>query len=270
MNDLSPAFGANLPSTGKGEAFYAIGDIHGRHDLLLVMLDLIRKHAAEHCRDRDWHIIALGDLIDRGPGSAEVIETLRKLTRRKKATVLMGNHEEVMLRVIDGEPGVLGSWLRFGGDATLRSFGIEPPAGEADYHRVSREMREKISESLVDWLRRRPVSVRSGDYFFCHAGLRPGIDLGRQRRADLLWIRDEFLESDEVHGVVVVHGHSISPDVELMHNRIGIDTGAYRTGVLTAAFLSGKECHILSTEGAGRLDSTGLAGAGQDLFPNIA
>jgi serine/threonine protein phosphatase 1 len=261
VNDLSAASGANLPTTAKGDYLYAIGDIHGRHDLLLAMLDLIRDHAESHCRDRPWHIIALGDLIDRGPDSAAVIETLRRLSRRRKATILLGNHEDVMLRVIDGEPGLLGSWLRFGGGATLRSFGVAPPESEADYLRVAQEMRDKIPESVVDWLRRRPISIRSGDYFFCHAGLRPGLDLNRQRRSDLLWIRDEFLASDEAHGVVVVHGHSISPDVELRHNRIGIDTGAYRTGMLTAAFLAGKQCQILSTGQPPVAGIAALAGA---------
>lgn len=240
-----------LPSVAKGDAIYAVGDIHGRYDLLKVMTDMIGRHAAAYRPDESYHIIFLGDIIDRGPDSARVIRSLRALSGQKKATVLLGNHEDAMLRVIDGEPGMMTQWLKFGGDATLQSFGITPPEDVSDYTRATKEMREAIPENYVEWLRRRPISVRSGDYLFCHAGIRPGVELNRQKTQDMLWIRDEFLASDETHGVVVVHGHSISPDVELRHNRIGIDTGAYKTGVLTAAFLIGSTCHILSTEDPG-------------------
>lgn len=248
MNDMSTKKRGTLPSVAKGDAIYAVGDIHGRYDLLKVMTDMIDRHAAAYRPDESYHIIFLGDVIDRGPDSARVIRSLRALSKQKKATVLLGNHEDAMLRVIDGEPGMMTQWLKFGGDATLQSFGITPPVDAGDYPQTTREMREAIPEKYVDWLRRRPISVRSGDYLFCHAGIRPGVDLNRQKSRDMLWIRDEFLDSDETHGVVVVHGHSISPDVELRHNRIGIDTGAYKTGVLTAAFLIGSTCHILSTE----------------------
>lgn len=248
MNDKSKQGRGALPSVADGDAIYAIGDIHGRYDLLKLMMETIEQHAAAYRRGKPYHIIFLGDIIDRGPDSAKVIRSLRNMSGQKKATVLLGNHEDAMLRVLDGEPGMLSRWMRFGGDATLRSFGIEPPRDEGDYLRVAHDMREKIPETYVSWLRRRPVSIRSGDYLFCHAGIRPGVEINRQKMEDMLWIRDDFLDSDEAHGVVVVHGHSISPDVELRHNRIGIDTGAYRTGVLTAAFLVDTTCHILSTE----------------------
>lgn len=153
-----------------------------------------------------------------------------------------------MLRAIDGEPGVMKAWLRFGGDATLRSFGIEPPTGDFDLPSLTRAIKKAVPDHWVEWLRKRPISARSGDYFFCHAGVRPGVDLKKQTRTDLLWIRDDFLAHDDSLGVVVVHGHSITPDVELRHNRIGIDTGAYRTEMLTAVYLAGQECHVLSTE----------------------
>lgn len=248
MNDKVQKKNGSLPTAAKGDAIYAIGDIHGRYDLLKQMMETIERHAAAYRRGQDYHIIVLGDMIDRGPDSARVIRSLRSLSGQKKATVLLGNHEDAMLRTIDGEPGMLTRWMRFGGDATLQSFGITPPRDEDDYPRVMQQMRSDIPENYVNWLRRRPISVRSGDYLFCHAGIRPGVEIARQKTDDMLWIRDEFLESDEAHGVVVVHGHSISPDVELRHNRIGVDTGAYRTGILTAAFLSDTVCHILSTE----------------------
>lgn len=248
MNDMSTNRRGLLPATAKGDAIYAIGDIHGRYDLWKIMVETIERHAAVYRPDGDYHIIVLGDMIDRGPDSARVIRSLRNMSGKKKATVLIGNHEDAMLRVLDGEPGMLTQWMRFGGDATLESFGIAPPRDADDYPRVAQEMRDLIPENYVSWLRRRPISVRSGDYLFCHAGIKPGVEIAKQKSQDMLWIRDEFLESDEAHGVVVVHGHSISPDVELRHNRIGVDTGAYRTGVLTAAFLHDTTCHILSTE----------------------
>lgn len=247
MNVVSGLGSSNLPSTAKGERIYAIGDIHGRYDLMKHLIGMIEEHAAKQPGSKPAHIIILGDMIDRGPDSDKVIRSLRRRAREGNMTVLLGNHEEIMLRAIDGEPGVMKSWLRFGGAQTLQTFGIEPPADDFDQPELARKIKEAIPENWIEWLRQLPVSARSGDYFFCHAGLRPGIALNRQSRKDLLWIRDEFLDNDDTHGVVVVHGHSISPDVELRHNRIGVDTGAYRTGMLTAVYLEDRRCEILST-----------------------
>lgn len=249
MNAMNQPDLSNLPGTANGDRIYAIGDIHGRFDLLRVLLEDITAHVRTLPPARSSQIIVLGDMIDRGPESREVLEYLYRAQRRRKVTVLLGNHEEIMLRALDGEPGVMKSWLRFGGDATLRSFGIEPPSPhrEFDPNELARQLRAAMPEKWLEWLRTRPISAQSGDYFFCHAGIRPGTPINRQTRSDMLWIRDDFLASDEAHGVVVVHGHSISPDVELRHNRIGVDTGAYHTGMLTAVYLEGKTCGILST-----------------------
>ena len=247
MNVMAKPSSSNLPSTARSERIYAIGDIHGRYDLLLTLLDQIHEFEASLKPSRSTQMIFLGDMIDRGPGSASVLELLHNLSRMQKVTVLLGNHEELMLRAIDGEPGTMRAWLHLGGRATLRSFGIEPPNGVYDRAGLVRAIHEAIPKDLLSWLRSLPISARSGDYFFCHAGIRPGVALHRQRKEDLLWIRNEFLESDESHGVVIVHGHSISPDVEIRHNRFGIDTGAYRTDILTAAYLEGRKCGILST-----------------------
>lgn len=266
MNAHSNPSSSDLPSTAKNDRVYAIGDIHGRHDLLKSLLALIDDHSAAMNEKGSHHIIVLGDMIDRGPDSRAVIRTLRELGRKSEITVLLGNHEEMMLRAIDGEPGVMKAWLRFGGDATLRSFGIEPPQGDFDQPALIRAIKDAIPERWLEWLRGLPVSARSGDYFFCHAGIRPGVDLKRQDRSDLIWIRDDFLSSDEAHGVVVVHGHSITPDVELRHNRIGIDTGAYRTDMLTAAYFAGRLCHILST--GDMLESGPAQSPDQDAAPS--
>lgn len=247
MNVMSSPLQRNLPSTGGADRIYAIGDIHGRFDLLQILLEMIGEFDSTLARSKSTHLIILGDMVDRGPDSAKVLNYLHRLSSKRKVTVLMGNHEEIMLRAIDGEPGVMSSWMRFGGRATLRSFGIEPPEGAYDRTRLAREIAKAVPKDLLKWMRSLPVSARSGDYFFCHAGIRPGVEINRQSKEDMLWIRDEFLENDESHGVVIVHGHSISPDVEVKHNRIGIDTGAYRTDMLTAAYLEGQRCGIIST-----------------------
>ncbi|HEX7820752.1 MAG TPA: metallophosphoesterase family protein [Sphingobium sp.] len=247
MNAFSNPDLSNLPSTAKGERIYAIGDIHGRYDLMKSLLSMIEDHSAAQNSRKPARIIILGDMIDRGPDSDKVLRSLRHRAKKDDTTVLLGNHEEMMLRAIDGEPGVMKAWLRFGGVQTLESFGVVAPIGDFDQPELIRQIKKAIPQSWIEWLRTLPVSAKSGDYFFCHAGLRPGVALNRQSRTDLLWIRDEFLASEEAHGVVVVHGHSISPDIELRHNRIGVDTGAYRTGMLTAAYFEGRRCEIMST-----------------------
>lgn len=260
MNAISVADRSNLPATAKGDRIYAIGDVHGRFDLLSRLLDDIRRHSRTLPSGKERTVVVLGDMIDRGEQSREVLECLYDAQRRRKALVLLGNHEEIMLRAIDGEPGTMKSWLRFGGDATLRSFDISPPRARDDFdpNELARKLRNAMPEKWLEWLRSRPVSARSGDYLFCHAGIRPGLSLANQKRTDMLWIRDDFLRSDDAHGVVVVHGHSISPDVELRHNRIGVDTGAYRTGILTAAYLENKACGIMSTGTPPLLNQSGI------------
>ena len=142
-------------------------------------------------------------------------------------------------------------WLANGGDATLLSFGIAPELFTASSPQERGIMiRQHIGDEVLDWLRSLPLCYRSGDYYFCHAGVRPGIPLEAQERADLLWIRDEFLVSKSWHGAVVVHGHSEADAVEEIHNRINIDTGAYRTDILTAMGLEGTSRWFISTEDA--------------------
>lgn len=237
-----------VPTTDNGDRIYAIGDVHGRYDLLCRIFEKIEAHSATLPPNRNTNIILLGDLIDRGPQSAQVLEFLFNLQKRNKNfTVLLGNHEELMIRAISGEPGMLRAWIKLGGGPTLRSFGIEPPEGEYDLPAFTKQVAKAIPPEYVSWLKSLPLSARSGDYFFCHAGVRPRLSLARQSRNDLLWIREEFLESEVDHGAVIVHGHSVATDVQLRNNRIGIDTGAYRTDVLTALFLEGEQCEILST-----------------------
>lgn len=236
-----------MPSTDSGERIYAVGDIHGRYDLLRRIVDLIGDHSAALPPPKSLHIVFIGDLIDRGPHSAQVVEFLHDLqSRSDRVIVLQGNHEEAMLRALDGDAATLRGWLNVGGRETLRSFGVEPPEDSEDIRDFLRRARAAIPRRWVLWLQRLPLTARSGDYFFCHAGIRPGVALRRQVREDLLWIRDDFLEDQREHGAVIVHGHSIEPSVQMRSNRIGIDTGAYRTGILSALYLEGERSEVLS------------------------
>lgn len=236
-----------MPSTEAGERVYAIGDVHGCYDLLRQLLDRIGEHSQSLPPARALHIVVLGDIVDRGPQSASVIELLHDLQKRTGSlVVLRGNHEDAMLQGIDGDLDALRTWLGVGGAETSRSFGLAPLQTGEDPLTYLRQLRATIPRSWLAWLRGLPLSVRSGDYFFTHAGIRPGVPLRRQSRQDLLWIRDDFLSDARNHGAVIVHGHSIRAEVEMLPNRIGVDTGAYLTGVLTALYLEGEAREILS------------------------
>ena len=194
-------------------------------------------------------LVFLGDLIDRGPSSAQVIDRLRSYKADGVRTVfLLGNHEEVLLRILNGDASLIPSWLRFGGAECLKSYGADPLAIAAhdDAEAIS-ALRAAIPQEHVEFLRSFVDTCRFGDYLFVHAGIRPGVSIDQQLQSDLRWIREPFLFDQTDHGCVVVHGHTISPEVEERPNRIGIDTGAYRTGILTALALEGRERWYLDT-----------------------
>lgn len=236
-----------MPSTDSGERIYAIGDVHGRYDLLQLLIERIGEHSRGLPPVRSLYIVLIGDLVDRGPQSAEVLAMLYDLQRRNSdVIVLLGNHEEAMIQALDGDIDVLRRWLKVGGDATLASFGIGPIQRDQDAHDYLGIVRRAVPKAWMTWLRHLPLSVRSGDYYFVHAGVRPGIALDRQVRDDLLWIRNDFLQDERDFGAIVVHGHSITADVDIRSNRICIDTGAYRTGVLSAIYLEEGRQDILT------------------------
>lgn len=236
--------------TAPGERVYAIGDVHGRLDLLRRLLRAIEADAAREAEGDRTRIVILGDLVDRGPHSRQVLELLRFLERRDPARfqVLPGNHEDMLLASATGDAAAQRVWLKAGGDATLRSYRVDPAefAGLAPADR-GRMLRRAVGADMIDWLEARPLACQSGDYFFCHAGVRPGVPLKKQRREDLLWIRREFLDSDRSHGAVIVHGHSVTDAAEVAANRINVDTGAHRSGELTAVGLQGPCRWFLST-----------------------
>lgn len=237
------------PPTGpKGYRAYAVGDVHGRLDLLDRLLEEIELDVARRPARRNL-LVMLGDLIDRGPDSRGVVERLRTYRHASiKPYFLAGNHEEVLLRVLKGERGVLANWLKYGGAECLISYGCDPAEFDARNERATlAAIARAIPPEHAAFLGGFADTLRFGDYLFVHAGIRPGVDLSLQSQVDLRWIRSPFLESGSDHGAIVVHGHSINPIVEERSNRIGIDTGAYRTGLLTALAIEGEKRWIIDT-----------------------
>jgi len=228
------------PFASPGERVYAIGDIHGCFDLLQRLLLEIEADHMERSR-LPARLIVLGDFIDRGTQSAQVLTWLRSIQENSdRLIVLMGNHESALLDCIEGDEAMQQEWLQFGGRETLQSFGLTPPRARESAKAFGKRVAGALGAKNLDWLRNLPLSTSSGDYFFCHAGIRPYIPLHRQDPEDLLCIREEFLQSDANHGAVVVHGHSVVADcVQFRNNRIGVDTGAYLTGKLSAVGLEG-------------------------------
>lgn len=232
------------------QRLYAVGDIHGRLDLLDELLARIEEDIAARPVET-VALVFLGDLIDRGPDSAGVIERLSGLDDFPAKTLfLLGNHEEFFLRVLAGEPGVAYDWLGFGGDTCAESYGVVAASLKAmDEQRIAAVLRDAVPAAHVAFLHTFGDTFRFGDYLLVHAGIRPGVPIEDQEPHDLRWIRRPFLSDAHDHGVMVIHGHTISDGVERRSNRIGIDTGAYQTGVLTAAIVQEDDLRFLSTGG---------------------
>lgn len=237
---------ARLPD---GERIYAVGDIHGRADLLADLLAQIREDMRWGDAERST-VVFLGDYIDRGTESRDVVEMLSDQPFDDTDTIcLIGNHEAVLLQFLqDAEIGR--DWVRFGGDMTLASYGVrlnrEDP-GIAELLDAQTQLAEAMPRSHLQFLQGLKLSFRAGDYLFVHAGIRPGVSLQEQDGNDLIWIRDRFIKSDADFGCVVVHGHTPNLEIQSLHNRIGVDTGAYFSGRLTAAVLEGDTRRFLTT-----------------------
>lgn len=238
------------PAAPPGQRLYAIGDIHGRADLLDQLHDLILKDRAGADAETQCIAIYLGDYIDRGPDSRAVIDRLVHDPLPGFETVhLCGNHDDFLLRFLE-DPSIAPLWLANGGDATLSSYGIESaPSLEttADLSALRDDLLAHLPDDHRRFFRALAYRYTAGDYFFTHAGVRPGIGLDIQDPYDLMWIREEFLNSRADFGKVVVHGHTPAEAVEDRPNRIGIDTGAVFTGRLSCAVLEGPERRFLAT-----------------------
>lgn len=230
----------------QGLRLYAIGDVHGRLDLLAGMH---REIAAEIGRDApaDWRIVHLGDYVDRGPDSAGVIDFLIAARERDPRNLMLaGNHDVGFLDFL-AEPLVDGLFTRNGGPRTALSYGVELDlASQAALRPGHAALVEAVPPAHVAFLRSLGYSLAFGDFFFCHAGVRPGIALERQRPEDLIWIRGEFLNHPGLHEKVVVHGHTPAPEAEVMANRVNVDTGAFKSGRLTALAVDGAGKRLLT------------------------
>lgn len=235
---------APAASVPAGQRIYAVGDVHGRLDLFDALRDLIEQDDAAQGA-ADTTVILLGDLVDRGADSAGVVRTARTWQQQRRVRILAGNHEEMFLRG-RVELEVFRHFLRHGGKETILSFGVDPDAFTvATMEQAQALMLEAVPPEDVAFIEGFEDSIAIGDYLFVHAGVQPGVPLDEQKTSDLRWIREPFLSHPDPFGAVVVHGHSIREDAEDKGNRIGIDTGAYMTGKLTALVLEGDSRRFL-------------------------
>ena len=229
-----------------GQRVYAIGDVHGRRDLLETLIAAIDEDDAAR-GPAGTSVVLLGDLVDRGPDSAGVLDLVRNWPLKSKLHVLCGNHEEMFLRSLR-DVEVLPRFLAYGGRETLLSYPIDALALEAgDAEAVQAMMVAAVPQEDIDFLQSLELHVVIGDYLFVHAGIKPGQPIEEQTRSTLRWIREPFLSYGGWHDHVVIHGHTIVAEPEILHNRIGIDTGAYMSGRLTALGLEGEERWLIET-----------------------
>lgn len=230
----------------KGIRIYAVGDVHGRADLLKHVLARIDAHTAQNPVIRPVHLF-IGDYIDRGPDSRDVLDLLIGTSDNHEAVFLKGNHEAFLLDFLEN-PSVLQTWGRNGGLETLMSYGLKPTL-KANASAVQSDFADALGQALpkrhLDFLRNLASSFTCGDYFFAHAGVRPGVPLSAQREQDLLWIRDEFLLHEKSFGKTIVHGHTPVREIDIRSNRINIDTGAYVTGRLSCLVIEGESAKPL-------------------------
>lgn len=247
MNWLKSILSRKRPAEPPEWPVYAIGDIHGRKDLLDHLLDQISAHNG----DRAAELIFLGDYVDRGPDSCSVIETLvsRPGDSQFRWTFLKGNHEATLLDFLK-DPSVGPAWFQYGGAETLMSYGVRPPLLKNDaaaWAAASEAFAQALPGTHAEFLRALESSADRGGYMFVHAGVDPALPLDVQEEKDLLWIREAFLEDSRRLERVIVHGHTPEPAPHRDARRIGVDTGAYQTGILTAAVIDSAGVEFLST-----------------------
>jgi serine/threonine protein phosphatase 1 len=245
LKALAPLLRKAKPCVPPRRRIYAVGDVHGRADLLAELLgridaDLKNRPIAHPIQ------VFLGDYIDRGPDSRQVIDLLVARREQHEMLCLKGNHEELASQVLS-DPSVSSEWRYMGGINTLASYGVKF-SGRSDSmseQEVGIAFRLAFPESHRHFFASLVPSFTCGDFFFAHAGVRPGISLKHQREHDLLWIRDDFLLYEEDFGKIIVHGHTPTPEPDIRPNRINIDTGAYATGRLTCLVLEDNHMSFL-------------------------
>lgn len=241
------------PSLPAGLRIYAIGDIHGRLDLLNALLSQIAADIASRPTPRALYIF-LGDYIDRGAASRETIDRLIAHGARNESVFLKGNHELLAIRCLS-DRGLFDQWMRLGGVETLISYGVAPQnlMNGKSIARIQAAFHDAVPQDHFRFFRDLQTSFVCGDFFFAHAGVKPRVELSQQKENDLLWIREEFLTSKEDFGKIIVHGHTPTSEIEVEPNRINIDTGAFATGRLTCLVIEGASLSVIDTsELAGR------------------
>ena len=233
------------PRIPGGTRIYAIGDVHGRADLLHALFARIDASLKAYPIKQSVQVL-LGDYIDRGPDSREVIDALIARRRQHPMVYLKGNHESYAVQFLS-DPSVLSEWMQAGGINTLLSYGVKPSTRDdpKQLQDVAQAFRQALPESHRQFMQNLKLSFTCGDFFFTHAGVRPGIPLREQREQDLLWIREDFLLHEEDFGKIIVHGHTPAKEPDIRPNRINIDTGAYATGRLTCLVLQGDRMAII-------------------------
>ncbi|MBO6769332.1 MAG: serine/threonine protein phosphatase [Erythrobacter sp.] len=241
------AWATHRPRVPDGERFYVIGDIHGRCDLFDELILAIEQDDAKS-GDAQSTVVLLGDLVDRGPESARVIETARQWGKRRKVRYIAGNHEEMFLESFEDKE-MLRHFLKHGGKETVLSYGIKKKRyNELTMKELQGELHELVPNKHRKFIEKMEDIIVAGDYVFVHAGINPKRTLEEQKASDLRWIRDRFLKHREPTSHVVVHGHTIFEKIEHTPYRIGIDTGAFRTGNLTALVLEGDQRRLIQAQ----------------------
>jgi serine/threonine protein phosphatase 1 len=228
---------------------YAVGDIHGRLDLLNELLVRIADDMSSRPAIRPVFAF-LGDYIDRGPSSRETIDRLIEHAEANESVFLKGNHEQIAISCLR-DRGLFERWMRLGGLETLMSYGIAPDGRSDDRQivRLQAAFHDALPQSHFRFFRDLQSSFALGDYFFAHAGVKPDLPLTHQKESDLLWIRQEFLASRADFGKIIVHGHTPTLDIEVATNRVNIDTGAYATGRLTCFVIDEASWSVIDTRG---------------------
>ena len=233
------------PRIPAGFRIYAVGDVHGRADLLIGLFARIDSDLQRRPSVRPVQLF-IGDYVDRGPDSRMVIDLLIARGRKHEMVCLKGNHELYLSQVLT-DHSIFSEWQQMGGIPTLLSYGLTPSggAGAKSAQEVAVAFRQALPGSHRRFIDGLTLSFSFGDFFFAHAGVRPGIDLKKQTQHDLLWIRDDFLLHEGDYGKIVVHGHTPAKEPEVRSNRINIDTGAYATGKLTCLVLERDQMRFL-------------------------
>jgi serine/threonine protein phosphatase 1 len=237
--------------TPAGMRLYAIGDVHGCRDLLAEMHARID---AEIARDRpaDWRVVHVGDYCDRGPDTRGVIDFLiARMAADSRVICLRGNHDEGFRSFLASRPGA-GIFINNGGETTAASYGVEADFSPPAIERTRAALVRAVPDAHVAFLAALPYATVVGDFFLCHAGIRPGVPLERQDPQDLIWIRERFLDDPQLHPRVIVHGHTPAEAVELRPNRVNVDTRAFASGRLSALMVEGSRKSLLEVSGPPR------------------